>query len=309
MRIVFAGHKERGTACLSALLAAGHEIVAVVAHPDTTTGVVSEAIHKSLRLFQPADVNAPSVVAELARLQPQVIVLAGYGPIVGQPFLDTAPFGAVNLHGGRLPHFRGSSPLNWALIRGEREFSISIIQVDRGIDSGDVIAERTFSIGPDDTIADLHAQANEAFPTMLVAVLGQLETGTVRRRTQNEGDAAYYPLRFPDDGLVVWDAMSAQEIHNRVRALTDPYPGAFTYLDGRQVRLLGSKHAKRLQYGEPGRIYLKNENGLLVCAADRCLWITRASIGNADAIPIVERYQRFATLRGTLANQLSEASK
>lgn len=307
MRILFAGHKERGTACLAALIAAGHEIAGVVAHAGGTSAVAAVGRERRLRVFEPADVNAAVVVAELAALRPDLSVLAGYGPIVGQPFIDIAPLGAVNLHGGRLPQYRGSSPLNWSLIRGEREFGISIIQVDRGVDTGDVLAEQVFPIGPDDTIADLHTTANSAFPAMLVEVISQFESGTAQRRVQSEADAAYFPLRFPDDGLVVWDLMGADEVHNRIRALTDPYPGAFSYHNGRQVRLLGSRRAQRSYYGEPGRVYLKNQNGLLVCAADQCLWITRATVDGVDALSVLERYQRFATMRGAIEAQATRA--
>jgi methionyl-tRNA formyltransferase len=305
MRILFAGHKTRGLTCLEAVRARGHDIVAVVGHPVGSGGSTAESVAAAGRalgvpVFEAEDINSVQTVRSLQALHPDVLVLAGYGPILRGPVIDIASRGCVNLHGGRLPQYRGSSPLNWALINGETEFAISIIRVDAGIDSGDVLLDRTFPIGPDDTIADLHRIANANFPDMLVEVLEGIGDGTAHGRKQDPREAAYYPLRFPDDGLILWDLATAPQAHNRIRALTDPYPGAFTFLGSRRVRVLRSKAAARTYHGEPGRVYLKNEHGLLVCASDRCLWITRAVFEDdgADAIAHIARYQVFATVRG-----------
>jgi methionyl-tRNA formyltransferase len=306
MRILLAGHKERGASCLNALLASGHQMVAALGHysADGTPGLVGAiARGHGLPWFQPRDLNGDEqLLAVLEQMRPDLTILAGYGPIVNQRVLNMAPLGCLNLHGGKLPQYRGSSPLNWVLIRGESEFTISIIRADCGVDTGDVLAERTFPIGPNDTIADLHEIANREFPVMLTDLVAQMERGPVPARKQDEAQAAYYPLRFPDDGLIVWDLMTAHEIHNRIRALTDPYPGAFTVLNGRRIRLLAARPAKRTYYGEPGCVYLKNQHGLLVCAADRCLWISRATFDGdgSDALPHVARYDRFATARAAV---------
>ena len=305
MRILFAGHKTRGVECLEAVRARGYEIVAVVGHPPGSAGPTADSVAAAGRalgvpVFEPEDINSAQTVRSLRALQPDVLVLAGYGPILRGPIIDMPSHGCINLHGGRLPQYRGSSPLNWALINGETGFTISIIRVDAGVDTGDVLLDRTFPIGPDDTIADLHRIANANFPGMLVEVLEGIRTGTARGRKQDPLEAAYYPLRFPDDGLILWDLATAQQVHNRIRALTDPYPGAFTFLGSRRVRVLGSKAAARTHYGEPGRVYVKNEHGLLVCASDRCLWMTRAVFDDdgSDAIADIARYRSFATVRG-----------
>jgi len=306
LRIVVAGNKERGAACLRALLAAAEpwEVAGALAHPagkgPEPPGSFAETVFRlGLPLLRPADVNDPAALAWVRGLRPDLVVLAGYGQIVRRPFLELASRGCINLHGGRLPQYRGSSPMNWALIRGEKEFTVSVLQVDEGVDTGDVLAERTFPIGPDDTIADLQTTANRAFPGMLVEVVGQVAAGTLRPRRQDEAEAAYFPLRFPDDGLILWDLHTAEQIHNRIRALTDPYPGAFTSWNGRRIKLLRSKLAGGIYHGEPGRVYRKGPQGLLVCAADRCLWVSRAVVtdGGADAVAAVARYDKLATVR------------
>lgn len=301
MRIVFAGNKERGILCLRALLAAGHAIVGVVAHPGVDgPGSVAEAARGlGLPLFQPDDVNDPQVVSALRGLKPELLVLAGYSPILRRGLIGLAPHGAVNLHAGELPRYRGSSPLNWALMNGEREFTLSIIRVDEGVDSGDVLCERTFPIGGDDTIADLHRIANATFPDLLVEVVGAIAAGTAPGRSQDAALAEYWPLRFPDDGLILWDLLTAAQVHNRIRALTDPYPGAFTYFEGRRVKLVRSELPRHIHHGEPGRVYRADARGLLVCAADRCV-LVRAAVfepGAEDALGAIPRYAKLTTVR------------
>jgi methionyl-tRNA formyltransferase len=302
MRILFAGNKGRGVACLRALVADGHEIAGVLAHPgDAAAGSVADvAAALGLTVFTPRRVNDPETLAALRAFAPELTVLAGYGQIVGEEFLGLARRGCINLHGGKLPSYRGSSPMNWALINGEAEFGISIIEVDRGVDTGDVLAQRTFPIGIDDTIADLQRQANAAFPTMLLDVVRRIADGTLVRRRQDDALAAYYSLRSPEDGLILWDQYTAVEIHNRIRALTDPYPGAFTYLDGRRVKLLRSRLSAQAVHGEPGRIYRVSERGLLVCARDRCLWVEQAVFDPAgeNVLATATRYARLATVAG-----------
>ena len=311
MKILFAGNKERGITCLNALMLSGHDIVAVIAHPDskklgTTNDFTMNAKINGHLLFQPVDINQPEFINKIRSLSPELIVLAGYSQIVKEDFIHIAQYGCINLHGGKLPKYRGSSPMNWALINGEREISLSIIKVDIGVDTGDILLERTVPISDNDTIADIQNIANSIFPEMLTQVVNNIQQEKTQYRKQDESLASYYPLRFPDDGLILWDQLTAQQIHNRIRALTYPYPGAFSYLNGERVKLLRSSLTKTNYYGEPGRIYRKTNFGLLVCASDRCLWIQNA-IFEKDGTSIfekIQRYEKFATIRDTIASVL-----
>ena len=306
MRVLFAGNKERGRVCLEALVEAGHTVVGVLAHPPerASGGLAEEAGSLGVEVFEPDDVNDPEIGDALAAVAPDVLVLAGYGQILGEFLLGIAPHGAVNLHGGKLPRYRGSSPMNWALIEGEKQITLSALLVDTGVDTGDVVGERTFTVSLEDTIADVQERANALFPELLVETLAHLAEGTLERRPPDEAEAQYWPLRFPEDGLVVWDLASAREVHNRIRALTHPYAGAFTYWDGRQVTLLRSSLEERVVRGEPGRVYAVGDQGLLVCAADRCLRVTHAVLEDgSDALAAVSRYDTFATAARRLSPQ------
>jgi methionyl-tRNA formyltransferase len=303
VRIVFAGNQERGLVCLRAVRAAGHEVVAVVAHPEETArgGVAEEGAALALPVLRPRDVNDKAVVDALAPLDADAVVLAGYGQILREPLVSMFRFGCINLHGGRLPHYRGSSPMNWALINGDAEITVTAIVIDAGIDTGDVIGERTFPVRIDETIGDVQRRANELFPELVVEVLDRLERGTAEPRRQDEAEATYWTLRFPDDGLVVWDQLSALQVHNRIRALAPPYPGAFTFWRGRRVNLHGSMLEERRVVGEAGRVYAAGPRGILVCAADRCLRITEATLDDgSDFAAAVSRYDELATVRKLL---------
>ncbi|MBW1713965.1 MAG: methionyl-tRNA formyltransferase [Deltaproteobacteria bacterium] len=310
MKIVFWGKGNRGLACLRALAEEGRRIEMVVGQPPKPGqwfGSVADAAKDlGLSTMTPADPNSPQVQAALREVGADLFVLAGYGHILKQPVLDIPTIMTINLHGGKLPQYRGSSPMNWALINGETSFGLSIIKVEAGVDTGDVLLERTFDIGPDQTIRDLHRIADQNFPQMLCQAVSQIERGDYQLSPQDQAQAAYYPLRFPDDGLILWDLLTAEQVHNRVRALTEPYPCAFGFFEGRQFKIISSKLARTRFFGEPGRVYLKTDQGLLVCAQDRCLWISQARfVDNGQPLfEAVNRYDRLATCQGlVLAGQ------
>lgn len=302
LRIVFFGNGPRGVACLERVVDAGHQVCAVVVHAgDSSASKVmkSAACEINLECLAPQDPNRSDFVSLLAEKRADVFILAGYSPIICQDLITTPKAMTINTHAGELPGMRGSSPLNWALMEGRTSVTLSIIQVTSVVDGGDVLTERVCQVSDSTTIADLQQRANELFPEMIAEVLESIGSGTLRKRRQENSQSAYYPLRFPDDGIILWDQLTAVQVHNRIRALTDPYPGAFTYGRGRRIRLLRSEQTATPYMGEPGRVYRKTPRGLLVCASDRCLWITRAVDARSgdSAQTFVDRYDCFATMR------------
>lgn len=301
MKIVFWGKGERGVGCLKALLTERHAVPLVAAQPEDSL-FASAARGLGLEVIEPEDPNTRTVCRMLEGQGADLFVFAGYGKIVNADVIRIPRKLCLNLHAGKLPEYRGSSPLNWALINGEKSFALTVIKLDKGVDSGDILLEKSFRILPGDTIRDLHETANREFPKLLLEGLKKIRKGNYRLKRQNPGKVSYYPLRFPEDGFVVWDIQSALEIHNRIRALTDPYPGAFTFWNGRKVKLPASELTAAPFFGEPGRIYRKSGKGLLVCARDRCLWIQEARFEDTgeSVEGEVGRYDRFATVRGLL---------
>jgi len=306
MKIVYFAKGRRGLACLERILAEGINISMIVLQTgDSLTGEFT-AIAESCgaELFVPENPNESSAIKMLAMQEADMFVLAGYGLILKEPCIALPKSCCINLHGGRLPEYRGSSPMNWALINNEPVIGISIIEVDQGIDTGAVLSEEQMEVGPDTTIEDAHEWANQQFPGMIVKVLQGMADGDLCSRIQSEENACYYPRRFPDDGMVLWDQLSAFQVHNHIRGLTKPYPCAHTYYGKRQVRLVSSRLPKTPVRGEPGRIYRKAKGSLLVGASDQAIWITESEFVDDGSLlyDAVARYDCLATVREAATN-------
>jgi methionyl-tRNA formyltransferase len=305
MKIVFWGKGLRSYYCLKKLVELKYDIALVVGQDNDKRdecSVLSLADKYNLKSINPANPNDVEIENLLKTFKADLFVLGGYGYIVKQNIIDIAKIMTINLHGGKLPDARGSSPLNWALINGKDSVTLSIIQVDSGVDTGPVILDRSFDVKINDTIVDLHKIANQAFPEMLIEVVEQIKNNTYTLREQKRNIGDYYPLRFPEDGFILFDQLTAKQIHNRIRALTEPYPCAFTYYNGEKVKLIASEHNEIPFYGEAGRVYMKTKRGLLVCGKDKCLWIKKGvfvTSGN-DIWHDVNRYDKFATAKGAI---------
>ncbi len=275
MKIVYFGNNPRGVVCLEALCDAGFTPAAVVIHHQASCSagtVHGLAVQREITVYDPKRVNAPEFINELKTLQPDLLILTGYNQILRHEILQIPPKGAINLHGGYLPYYRGGSPINWQILKGERTGGCAIIYVDEGIDTGDIIAQELYDIHPDATAGDVIQQTLDIFPRLLVDVVRQIEQGTVRAVKQDLTVGAYYCKRYPQDGQIFWDTMTAAEVHNLIRALHGPnLPGAFTFLNGKKIVVLTSKLLTTEIKGVPGRIALKQDGGVVVTAKDRGL--------------------------------------
>ena len=308
MRIIFWGKGDRALRCFEALQENGYSISLIITHPQENTAWYSSLFRCAKKLniefLAPENPNTVQVEQKIRSLSPDLLIFAGYGKIINQNLIDIPSIMSINLHGGKLPEYRGSSPMNWVLINGENSFTLTIIRMDAGVDTGDILMEKTFDISLDDTILDLHSIANKVFPLMLLEVVSSIENVSYTLVPQDESLASYYPLRFPDDGLVFFDQLTSRELHNRIRALTEPYPCAFTLYKGRRVNLVSSKIHRYDYFGEPGRIYkISSGKGLLVCAKDKCLWIKGAYFADDSTLleNLVSRYDKMDTISSIVA--------
>jgi len=263
---------ERGLAVLQALAAAGHGIDglhvprAVASKPALIEG--ARVVGASL---EPADdVNTPEFVASCRTRRARLAVVAGFSTIFKAPLLAAPELGTINCHAGRLPQYRGGSPLNWQIINGEAAAGISVVRMDGGIDSGDVLAEDSIPITADDDIATMHDKANARFPELVCDVVRRFDRGDTSGRKQDHAAAVYWHQRNDGDGHIDW-RLSARQVHDQVRALTAPYPGAFAYLGDRRVRILKTALDALHVRGVPGRIVHIQGQGPLVVCGDRAL--------------------------------------
>lgn len=264
---------ERGLSLLTKVIEAGHEVISVIVpygHSNMDK-IRSECKKLKMNMIAVRDANSSGFIEKMRAMRPQLFIVAGYPTIFSEDLMKAAPRGVINLHGGPLPRYRGGSPLNWQIIRGEARVGISVIQLDEGIDTGAILAEGETEINSIDTISDIHEWANEVFPRLVLKVLHQFDCGECQGRIQDESEAEYWHQRTDEDGQIDWRNNTAREIHNLVRGVTRPYPGAFTYYEGTRVRIFRTELTQSVLRGVAGRICFLQGRGPYVMCSDRGL--------------------------------------
>ncbi len=243
--VVFAYHNV-GVRCLKTLLAHGIEVPLVITHADQPQeqiwfdSVADSAADYGIPAIAPLDPNAGDLPARVAACRPDFLFSFYYRLLLKAPLLALAPRGALNVHGSLLPKYRGRAPVNWALIHGETQTGATLHYMTEKPDEGDIVAQTAVPILPDDTAKEVFDKVTVAAELTLHGALPALVAGTAPRRGQDRAAATYFGGRKPGDGVVDW-SQSAGVIHNLVRAVAPPYPGARTRLRGRPARLLRSR--------------------------------------------------------------------
>ena len=278
MRVVFLGTGEFARPALSRL-ADRHRVDLVVTQPDRPAGRHAEpcpppvkelAWSLGLSLLQPERANAPDAVDRIRSVDPDILVVAAYGQLLKPEVLGSARRGAVNIHASLLPAYRGAAPIQWAILRGERITGVTTFQLDRGMDTGPLLLQRSLEIDPNETAGDLERRIATLGADLILETLDGLERGTIVPRPQPESGASLAPRLSRDDGRVDW-TKTAAEIHNLVRG-TSPWPGAWTLLRGERIKLL---RTARTEVGvgsvETGAVGPRESRQLLVGCADELL--------------------------------------
>ena len=280
-RIVFFGYSEVGYECLSLLLARGDNVVALITHEDNPhekiwfkTPVVA-AREQGIPVFTPESVNTPEWRERIAALRPDLILSVYYRHMIGTKILALPPLGAWNMHGSLLPKYRGRAPINWAVLHGEPRIGMTLHRMVKSADAGAVVDQDGVEIGTRDTAEQAFRKVLPCARRVLARQIDALLAGTARETPQDESQANYFGGRKPEDGRIVWTQTSAQ-IFNLIRAVTDPYPGAFT--DAGVVRLVvwwaeTDSPATRGRRGVPGEIL--SLAPLVVATGDGALELTR----------------------------------
>jgi methionyl-tRNA formyltransferase len=275
--ILYLGGGVRGLHCLRALLAAGEPVVAMVGHAGSENGEAARlAAEAGLPYRAPRGPNDADTIHWIRTLGCRVAVMAGYARIVRKAFLDCFADGVINLHGGPLPHYRGGSPLNWQILRGEPEIGISLLFTEEGIDSGPVLASDRFPLGADQTIDEVVAATLPRFEKLLLSVLAERRAGRLRPQPQDPGRARSFAKRLPRDGWIDWRTLPAQQVHDLVRALSGSYPGAFSFHAGRKLVIERTLRLGETIVAPPGRVLARRDEGVEVACADRALLVLSA---------------------------------
>ncbi|AHM74212.1 bifunctional UDP-4-amino-4-deoxy-L-arabinose formyltransferase/UDP-glucuronic acid oxidase ArnA [Yersinia hibernica] len=268
--IVFAYH-DIGCVGLKALVDAGYDIQAVFTHTDSPTenrffsSVARVAADLELPVFAPEDVNHPLWIERIQQLQPDIIFSFYYRNMLCDEILSSAPRGGFNLHGSLLPKYRGRAPINWALVNGEKETGVTLHQMVKQADAGPIAGQHKVTISDEDTALTLHAKMRDAAQELLRDLLPKMKSGPLHLVPQQEADASYFGRRTPADGEIHWQK-SASAINNLVRAVTEPYPGAFSYLGQRKLTIWRSRPLDMMHSKQPSTV-LSTSPLVVACGA------------------------------------------
>ena len=270
--VVFAYHNV-GYRCLNVLLAHGVDVALVVTHRDNPKETIwFESVQKLAELhgiptITPENPNLPEVVDQIRALQPDFYFSFYYREMLKAPLLAIPKRGALNMHGSLLPKYRGRVPVNWAIIRGETETGATLHYMTEKPDNGDIVAQQAVPILPDDSAHEVFVKVTVAAEMALNNVLPALLAGNAPAEKQDLSKGAYFGGRKAEDGIIDW-SQSALDIHNLVRAVAPPYPGAMTQVMGKPMRILQTLVAKGLAAGkETPAFYAKEDKTYAICGS------------------------------------------
>jgi methionyl-tRNA formyltransferase len=261
MRLVFLGTPAFAVPTLERVAAAGHQVLEVVTQPDRPRGrgqnaaappVKEAALRLGLPVYQPERVRRPEAVEHLRALAPDSMVVVGYGQIIPQAIIDIPPLGILNVHASLLPRYRGAGPIQWAIVRGETRTGVTIMRIDAGLDTGDMLRKAETEIGAEENAIELGRRLAVMGADLLVETLAGLAAGKIAPEKQDASQATYAPLIKKEDGRIDWN-QTAAAIHNLIRGL-QPWPGAYTGLRGQTVHIWSAKPVKISPGLPPGAI-------------------------------------------------------
>jgi len=268
--IVFAYHNV-GVRCLSVLLAHGIDVALVVTHRDNPKETIwFDSVAELTELhgiptITPDNPNTPEVIAQIRALQPDIFFSFYYREMLKRELLEIPKHGALNMHGSLLPKYRGRVPVNWAIIHGEKETGATLHYMTEKPDNGAIVAQQAVPILPDDTALQVFLKVSVAAEMALNACLPDLLAGRAKAVKQDLSKGGYFGGRKAEDGVIDW-SQSAQAIHNLVRAVAPPYPGATTQLMGKPMRILQTLVSKCIAAGkEQPAFYVKEGKAYAIC--------------------------------------------
>lgn len=292
--VVFAYH-DIGVRCLEALLELGVEVSLVVTHQDNESehiwyGSVEEiAKMNGIAVISPDDANTAAVIERVSACHPDFIFSFYYRQMLGQKLLDIPARGAFNVHGSLLPKYRGRVPVNWAIIHGERESGVSLHRMEIKPDAGNLLAQAAVPILRNDTAYDVFQKLKCAAETLVIEVVPEMLAGRVVEMPLDLENGSYFSGRKPQDGQIDW-SLPAKDIHNLIRAVAPPYPGAFFTAGSHRIEVLGSYiQGQKARFSKPC-IYFEDGNFQADCSDGKRFMITRLVIdGSITDLPLFQQ--------------------
>ena len=294
MRIVFMGTPDSAVGSLQALCESGkHEILAVVTQPDRPKGrgnkllqtpVKEYALEQGLTVYQPQKVKTPEFVELLHELQPELIVVAAFGQFLSKEILELPKYGCINVHASLLPKYRGAAPIQYAIIKGEKESGVTIMQMDIGMDTGAMLDKVVVPIAENTTMGELHDALREQGATLLLQVIDKIAAGTAVAEPQDNEQATYATLLDRSMEHIDW-SKTAQEVHNLIRGF-NPAPSTFTKLpNGKSLKIWGSKMTDKSSAAAAGTVIETGKHSFFVACGEGVLEITEVQPESKKRMP------------------------
>jgi len=275
LRIAIYGDGQWAADTLTLLAGDGHHIVGVVLRASPTDSTLGDAAARlGVPVLCPPQINAPETVAQLAALEPELGISVAYNQILRAPSRQAHARGVINFHAGKLPFYRGRNVINWAIINGETEIGLTAHHVDDGIDTGDIIAQLTLPIGWTDGYGDVLRRVVERMPSFVVDTVRDIAAGTAQRRRQADHPGTYFGGRGEGDEWIDWSA-SSRTIHNFIRAISRPGPGARTTLGDDRIIVWRAFYdpAWPIYTATPGQVVGRHHSGALVKTGDSTILV------------------------------------
>ncbi|MBX6388450.1 MAG: methionyl-tRNA formyltransferase [Frankia sp.] len=273
MRVAMFGFQTWGHRTLQALLDSPHEVTLVVTHPASdqpyeriwsdSVAELAEASGVPVAIRSTPDDD--ELMDLLKAADPDIIVATNWRTWIPPRIFNLPRRGTLNVHDSLLPAYAGFSPLIWALINGEKEVGVTAHMMDETLDAGDIVAQRAVPVGPRDTATDLFHRTLELFGPITLDALAQIESGRTDWVQQDRSKASFFHRRSVEDSLIDWN-WTAEELDRFVRALSDPYPNAYTYRGTERVRILDAEVSKGIYGGTPGRVFIREGDGVVIVA-------------------------------------------
>ncbi|WP_303860075.1 methionyl-tRNA formyltransferase [Alkalibaculum bacchi] len=312
MKIVFMGTPDFARVPLKSILESDHEVVAVVTQPDKPKGRGNKVIYSSVKelalennipILQPNRIKDKEAVNQVKALQPDVIIAVAYGQLLPRELIEFPKYGCINIHASLLPAYRGSAPINWAIIKGEKESGVTTMYMDEGMDTGDIIYQEKVKIEEDMTAGELYDILADLGSSLILKTLDYVEKKIESRTKQEEEKSSYAPMLTKNTGKICWDK-SSEEIFNLIRG-TNPWPVASTNHEGKRLKIHTSKRYTEELSSDitPGTIikYVKGR-GLLVKTGDGGLFLEEIQFPNKKKMHVDDYLKGNTINMGTILN-------
>lgn len=281
-RVIFFGTPEFAVPSLNALIEAGEDVVSVVTQPDRPKGrgrVIRPSPIKELALKHGIPVLFPERIRDevfiqgLKDLTPDLIIVVAYGRILPKEILEIPPLGCINLHASLLPSYRGAAPINWTIIKGEKETGVTTILMDEGMDTGPILLSERVLIGDDETAGELSKRLAYQGAGLLLRTIEGIRTDSIRPTPQDHSRATYAPMLKKEDGHIDWSKGGAEDIRNLVRGM-NPWPGAYTYWQGIRINIYKGRIREDGIKDRPGTVLRASSEGIEVATGRGIFVIT-----------------------------------